>query len=61
MFEGEILTLAQSVLDACRARNWRLATAESSTGGLVAAALTAPWAAMIWGEIPSNSDFASFE
>jgi nicotinamide-nucleotide amidase len=41
VFEGEILTLAQSVLDACRARNWRLATAESSTGGLVAAALTA--------------------
>ena len=41
MFEGEILTLAQSVLDACRARQWRLATAESCTGGLVAAALTA--------------------
>src|SRR5271163_2444129 len=41
MFEAETLTLAQSVLDACRARNWRLATAESCTGGLVAAALTA--------------------
>jgi len=41
VFEGEILTLAQSVLDACRARKWRLATAESCTGGLVAAALTA--------------------
>ena len=41
MFEGEILALAQSVLDACRARNWRLATAESCTGGLIAAALTA--------------------
>lgn len=41
MFEAEVLTLAQSVLDACRARNWRLATAESCTGGLVAGALTA--------------------
>ena len=41
MFAGEILALAQSVLDACRARNWRLATAESCTGGLIAAALTA--------------------
>ena len=41
MFDDEILTLAQSVLDACRARNWRLATAESCTGGLVAGALTA--------------------
>jgi nicotinamide-nucleotide amidase len=41
VFEGEILTLSQSVLDACRARKWRLATAESCTGGLVAAALTA--------------------
>jgi nicotinamide-nucleotide amidase len=41
VFEAETLTLAQSVLDACRARNWRLATAESCTGGLVAAALTA--------------------
>lgn len=41
MFEAEILVLAQSVLEACRARNWRLATAESCTGGLVAGALTA--------------------
>lgn len=41
MFEAEILTLAQSVLDACRARGWHLATAESCTGGLVAGALTA--------------------
>jgi nicotinamide-nucleotide amidase len=41
VFEAEILTLAQSVLDACRARRWRLATAESCTGGLVAGALTA--------------------
>ena len=41
MFGAETLTLAQAVLDACRARNWRLATAESCTGGLVAGALTA--------------------
>lgn len=41
MFEAETLRLAQSVLDLCRARGWRVATAESCTGGLVAAALTA--------------------
>ena len=41
MFEAEILTLAQSVLDACRARGWHVAIAESCTGGLVAGALTA--------------------
>jgi nicotinamide-nucleotide amidase len=41
VFEAEILALAQSVLDACRVRNWRLATAESCTGGLVAGALIA--------------------
>jgi nicotinamide-nucleotide amidase len=41
VFEAETLTLARSVLDACRARNWRLATAESCTGGLVAGTLTA--------------------
>jgi nicotinamide-nucleotide amidase len=41
VFSAEILAIAQSVLDACRARGWHLATAESCTGGLVAAALTA--------------------
>jgi len=41
VFEAEALTLAQAVLETCRARNWRLATAESCTGGLVAGALTA--------------------
>ena len=41
MFEAEILTLAQSVLDACRVRGWHVGTAESCTGGLVAGALTA--------------------
>jgi len=41
VFEAETLTLAQSALDACRARGWHIATAESCTGGLVAGALTA--------------------
>ncbi len=47
MFTSEILSLAGTVLDACRARGWHIATAESCTGGLVAAALTA---------IPGSSD-----
>ena len=41
MFEAETLTLAQSVLDACRARDWHLRPPKSCTGGLVAGALTA--------------------
>ena len=41
MFDTETLGLANLVLASCRARGWRLATAESCTGGLVAAALTA--------------------
>jgi nicotinamide-nucleotide amidase len=41
VFDLETLDLARSVLDACRARGWHVATAESCTGGLVAAALTA--------------------
>jgi nicotinamide-nucleotide amidase len=41
VFDPETLALAEAVLAACRARNWHLATAESCTGGLVAAALTA--------------------
>lgn len=41
MFDPETLALAEAVLRACRVRGWRLATAESCTGGLVAAALTA--------------------
>jgi nicotinamide-nucleotide amidase len=40
VFDSEILALAASVIDAYRARGWRLATAESCTGGLVVAALT---------------------
>jgi nicotinamide-nucleotide amidase len=41
VFDRETLSLAEAVLAACRARGWRLATAESCTGGLVATALTA--------------------
>ena len=41
MFDGEILGLAEVVLDACQARGLHVATAEACTGGLVAAALTA--------------------
>jgi nicotinamide-nucleotide amidase len=41
VFSAEILALAESAIEACRARGWHVATAESCTGGLVAAALTA--------------------
>jgi nicotinamide-nucleotide amidase len=41
VFDPETIALATEVLAACRAKGWRLATAESCTGGLVAAALTA--------------------
>ena len=41
MFDPDSLKLAEAVLAACRTRSWRVATAESCTGGLVAAALTA--------------------
>jgi len=36
----ELITVADAVLVACRKRQWMLATAESCTGGMVAAALT---------------------
>jgi len=39
-FPLEIETLARLFLDEARARNWRVVTAESCTGGLVAGALT---------------------
>jgi nicotinamide-nucleotide amidase len=39
-FPPKVQTLAAEVLDGCRRRGWRLATSESCTGGLVAAALT---------------------
>ena len=41
MFDAETVELATLVLALCRARGWRVATAESCTGGLAAAALTA--------------------
>jgi nicotinamide-nucleotide amidase len=39
-FAPASLALARQVLDACEARGFRLATAESCTGGLIAACLT---------------------
>jgi nicotinamide-nucleotide amidase len=41
VFDPETLELAARVLDLCRSRRWRVVTAESCTGGLVVAALTA--------------------
>lgn len=41
MFDAATVELATAVLARCRAKGWRLATAESCTGGLVTAALTA--------------------
>jgi len=40
LFRADERTVAELVLEACRARGFRLATAESCTGGLVAARLT---------------------
>ncbi len=41
MIDQATLNEAAHVLDRCRARGWTLATAESCTGGLIAATLTA--------------------
>ena len=41
MFNAGQVTLAQEVLDACRAAGLKLAVAESCTGGLIAGCLTA--------------------
>ncbi|MBX9945422.1 MAG: CinA family protein [Reyranella sp.] len=41
MFDHEVREAAERVLHACRQRGLKVATAESCTGGLVAAALTA--------------------
>jgi nicotinamide-nucleotide amidase len=41
MTDEELLSLAESVLAACRAAGRQVATAESCTGGLIAATLTA--------------------
>lgn len=40
MADAALKTLAEAVLAACRAKGLRLATAESCTGGMIAAALT---------------------
>lgn len=40
MFDIEIERLAEAILAAARAKGWTITTAESCTGGLVAAALT---------------------
>ncbi len=47
MFSPELLIQAETLLQQCRKRGLRLATAESCTGGLIAALLT---------EIPGSSD-----
>src|SRR5579875_3746554 len=41
MLDDAVLRLAAELLERCRARGVKLATAESCTGGLIAAALTA--------------------
>jgi nicotinamide-nucleotide amidase len=40
MFDEEVLSAARQLLDLCRAKALHITTAESCTGGLVAAALT---------------------
>jgi nicotinamide-nucleotide amidase len=47
MFDPELLFAAERLLTALRSRGWRIATAESCTGGLIAGLLT---------EIPGSSD-----
>ncbi len=41
MFDHELRDAAERLLHACRHKNLKVATAESCTGGLIAAALTA--------------------
>ncbi len=46
--DGQLLALVDTLGDALRARQWRLATAESCTGGLLAGTCTAPAGASDW-------------
>jgi len=41
MFPDEILDLSKSLIDTCKAKGLMVATAESCTGGLIAASITA--------------------
>jgi nicotinamide-nucleotide amidase len=41
MIDAVLLAQAEAVLDVCRELGWKIATAESCTGGLIAGALTA--------------------
>jgi nicotinamide-nucleotide amidase len=47
MADQELIEMAQALLDLCRRKSLKIATAESCTGGLLAATLT---------EIPGSSD-----
>lgn len=47
VYDEEMLARARAVLDGCRAKGWKVCTAESLTGGMIAATLT---------EIPGSSD-----
>ncbi len=46
-FSDELLSAAETLLESCRAKGLRIATAESCTGGLIASLMT---------EIPGSSD-----
>ena len=46
--DGALVAQVQALGDALRARRWRLATAESCTGGLLAGTCTAPAGASDW-------------
>ena len=43
MFDHELREAAEHALAVCRKKGLKVVTAESCTGGLIAAALTAPW------------------